>query len=85
MMMMIEFFFFYIFFFMLCLVLFWLSNNFKFVLTFCVIIKHFVYPLSLCDKNGEYFLVWFIWYLDRKCISKLVKCFCPRLAKWGVC
>jgi hypothetical protein len=35
--------------------------------------------LSLCDKKGEYF-----WYLDRECISKPVKCFCPKMAKGGV-
>jgi hypothetical protein len=27
-----------------------------------------VYPLSSCDKNGEYF------FLNRECISKPVKC-----------
>jgi hypothetical protein len=32
--------------------------------------EYFVYPLSLWDKNGEYFL-----FLDRKCISKPIKCF----------
>jgi hypothetical protein len=35
-----------------------------------VFLKYSVYPLSFCDKKGEYFL-----FLDRECISKPVKCF----------
>jgi hypothetical protein len=38
------------------------------------------YPLSLCDKKGEYMLV-----LDWECIFNLSCDFCPKMAKWGVC
>jgi len=31
-------------------------------------------------KRGSIF-----WFLDRECISNPVKCFCPRMAKGGVC
>jgi hypothetical protein len=39
-------------------------------------------PFTLCHcmtKMGSIF-----WFLDRECISKPVKYFCPRMAKWGV-
>jgi Na+/H+-dicarboxylate symporter len=41
------------------------SQTIKFVMPFCISFNtdgynyYFVYPLSLCDKNGEYFLVYF--------------------------
>jgi hypothetical protein len=38
------------------------------------------YLLSFCDKKGGS-----NFDLDRECIFKLVKCFCPRMAKGGVC
>jgi hypothetical protein len=58
---------------------------------------HFVYFLNtygfnfiLClpfvivwQKMGVFF--YYIWFLDQKCIFKPVKCFCPRMAKGGVC
>jgi hypothetical protein len=37
-----------------------------------------VYPLSFCDKKGEYFFV-----LDRECISKPVKCFLSQNGQRG--
>jgi hypothetical protein len=37
-----------------------------------------VYPLSFCDKKGEYFL-----FLDQECISKLFKCFLSQNGQMG--
>jgi hypothetical protein len=63
------------------------SENFKFVLTFCVVIKtvmvliNTLFTLCHCvTKKGSIF-----WFLDRESISKSVKYFCPRMAKGGFC
>jgi len=37
------------------------------------------YTPNFWDKKGKYF------FMDRECIFKLVKYFCPRMAKGGVC
>jgi len=39
-----------------------------------------VYPLSFCDKNGEYFLFW-----TSNVFPNRSSVFCPRMAKKGVC
>jgi hypothetical protein len=49
-----------------------------------VLISYSVYPLSLCDKKGEYFFDC-IWCLDHKYIFKPVMCFCLRMDKGVVC
>jgi hypothetical protein len=43
-----------------------------------VFLLYFVYPLSFCDKKGEYYFV-----LDQKCISKPVKCFLSQNVQRG--
>jgi hypothetical protein len=43
-----------------------------------VFLLYSIYPLSFCDKKGEYFL-----FLDRECISKQVKCFLSQNGQSG--
>jgi hypothetical protein len=59
--------------------LFW--EQFTFSETLCICLKYFfyVYPLSFCDKKGEYFLFW-----TGNVFPNKSSVFCPRMAKGGV-
>jgi hypothetical protein len=56
--------------------IFVLGYGFNFILSLPFVI--------VWQKGGVFFLIVF-GVLDRKCISKAVKGFCPRMAKGGVC
>jgi hypothetical protein len=73
--------------FFLLLIIF-LKNNFNLLWQFVYFLNTYVFINTLftfchcVTKKGSIFIFWF---LDRECISKPIKCFCPKMAKGGVC